>query len=136
MEVRLLKKSVIKTEEFYNDFLEGSIELKDEYFDGNESVYIDEAPNFPIYIAIKNVEERNKLFREAFDIISKYYNILDNTKQIAQKRANYKNYEEDLKKIDDFVFSFEIQKISYNDIKNSNLPINIISTIFLFIEEG
>ena len=73
MEVRLLKKSVIKTEEFYNDFLEGSIELKDEYFDGNESVYIDEAPNFPIYIAIKNVEERNKLFREAFDIISKYY---------------------------------------------------------------
>ena len=71
-----------------------------------------------------------------YSIISKYYNILDNTKQIAQKRANYKNYEEDLKKIDDFVFSFEIQKISYNDIKNSNLPINIIRTIFLFIEEG
>ena len=71
-----------------------------------------------------------------YNIISKYYNILDNTKQIVQKRANYKNYEENLKKIDDFVFSFEIQKISYNDIKNSNLPINIISTIFLFIEEG
>ena len=44
--------------------------------------------------------------------------------------------EESLKKIDDFVFSFEIQKISYDDIKNSNLPINIIRTIFLFIEEG
>ena len=71
-----------------------------------------------------------------YNIISKYYNILDNTKQITQRRANYKNYEEDLKKIDDFVFSFEIQKISYDDIKNSNLPINIIRTIFLFIEEG
>lgn len=73
MEVRLLKKSVIKTEEFYNDFLEGNIELKDEYFDGDKVVYIDEAPDFPIYMAIKDVEERNKLFKEAFDIISKYY---------------------------------------------------------------
>ena len=62
MEVRLLKKSVIRTEEFYKDFLEG-----------NKVVYIDEAPDFPIYMAIKNEEEKNKLFKEAFDIISKYY---------------------------------------------------------------
>ena len=73
MEVRLLKKSVIRTEEFYKDFLEGNIELKDEYFDGDKVVYIDEAPDFPIYMAIKNEEEKNKLFKEAFDIISKYY---------------------------------------------------------------
>ena len=35
MEVRLLKKSVIKTEEFYKDFLDDQIKLKDEYFETN-----------------------------------------------------------------------------------------------------
>ncbi len=73
MEVRLLKKSVIRTEEFYTDFLDGNIELKDEYFDGDKVIYIDEAPDFPIYIAIKDVEERDKIYKEAFRTISKYY---------------------------------------------------------------
>lgn len=72
MEVRLLKKSVIKSEEFYKDFLEDQIKLKDEYFTGN-SVLIDNAPDFPIYIAKGSEEEKRKLFVEAFETISKYY---------------------------------------------------------------
>ncbi len=72
MEVRLLKKSVIKSEEFYKDFLEDQIKLKDEYFEP-KSVFIDNAPDFPIYIAKGSEEEKRKLFVEAFETISKYY---------------------------------------------------------------
>lgn len=72
MEVRLLKKSVIKTEEFYKDFLDDQIKLKDEYFE-TKSVFIDNAPDFPIYIAKDSEEYKRKLFHEAFDTISKYY---------------------------------------------------------------
>ena len=72
MEVRLLKKNVIKTEEFYKDFLDDQIKLKDEYFTGN-SVFIDNAPDFPIYIAKGSEKDKRKLFHEAFDTISKYY---------------------------------------------------------------
>ena len=72
MEVRLLKKSVIKTEEFYKDFLDDQIKIKDEYFEA-KSVFIENAPDFPIYIAKGNEEDKRKLFLEAFDTISKYY---------------------------------------------------------------
>lgn len=72
MEVRLLKKNIIKSEEFYKDFLDDQIKNKDEYFTG-KSIFIDNAPDFPIYMAKGSEEEKGKLFNEAFDTISKYY---------------------------------------------------------------
>ena len=41
--------------------------------DRAKSVFIENAPDFPIYIAKGNEEDKRKLFLEAFDTISKYY---------------------------------------------------------------
>ncbi|AWC31743.1 hypothetical protein ACRS6Y_05205 [Bacillus cytotoxicus] len=72
MEIKLLKKGYKNNEQFYKDFLDDQIKYKDEYFLG-DSVYIDEAPDFPIYLAQRSVAERKKLFLEAFDVLSRSY---------------------------------------------------------------
>lgn len=72
MEIRLLKKGYMNNEQFYKDFLDNQIMNKTEYF-SEESVYIDEAPDFPIYLNIKDEKRRNKLFYEAFEVISRSY---------------------------------------------------------------
>ena len=72
MEIRLLKKGYINNEQFYKDFLDNQIINKEEYFSG-DSVYIDEAPDFPIYLSVRDEEKRNKLFYEAFEVISRSY---------------------------------------------------------------
>jgi hypothetical protein len=72
MEVRLLKKGYKNNEQFYKDFLEDQIKNKEEYF-SDDVVYLDDAPNFPIYIAQRDEAERNKLFLEAFEVMSESY---------------------------------------------------------------
>jgi hypothetical protein len=72
MEVRLLKKGYKNDEQFYQDFLNDQIKNKDEYF-SDEIVYINEAPDFPIYMAQRNEVERNELFLQAFDVLSQSY---------------------------------------------------------------
>jgi hypothetical protein len=72
VEIRLLKKGYKNNEQFYKDFLEDQLKNKDEYFSG-DVVYINEAPEFPIYIATGNEIERKQLFLQAFEVISKYY---------------------------------------------------------------
>jgi hypothetical protein len=72
MEIRLLKKGYKNDEQFYKDFLEGGIKIKDEYFSG-ESIYIDEAPDFPIYMGVGYEKKRNELFLQAFEVIAKSY---------------------------------------------------------------
>ncbi|MDY5211668.1 hypothetical protein [Intestinibacter sp.] len=72
MEIRILNEKVIKTEAFYNDFLEGNINLKDEYFSDNV-INIEDAPYFPIYIAKGSEEEKKELFSKAINTISEYY---------------------------------------------------------------
>ncbi|EQK46737.1 hypothetical protein C671_1415 [[Clostridium] bifermentans ATCC 19299] len=52
MEIRLLKKGYINSEEFYKDFLEDQLSVKEEYFSG-DVVHIEEAPDFPIYICFR-----------------------------------------------------------------------------------
>lgn len=72
MEIRLLKKGYIGDEQFYKDFLDNQLISKEEYF-SEEVVYIDEAPDFPIYLNIKNDEQRKKLFCEAFEVLAHSY---------------------------------------------------------------
>lgn len=48
VEIKLLNKSYKKNDHFYNDFLNDTIESKDDYFT-DEAVYKKEAPDFPIY---------------------------------------------------------------------------------------
>ena len=72
MEIRLLKSGYKKSEQFYKDFLDDNIKNNDDYFSG-EVVYIDEAPDFPIYMGVGYDKCRDKMFKEAFEIMSKYY---------------------------------------------------------------
>ena len=72
MEIRLLKNGYKKSEQFYNDFLEDQIRNNDDYFSG-DVVYIDEAPDFPIYMGRGSESEKKELFIEAVNVISKYY---------------------------------------------------------------
>lgn len=72
MEIKLLARGYKNNEQFYKDFLEDQIENNNEYFSG-EVVYIEEAPNFPIYIANRSDSDRKELFLEAFEVLSQAY---------------------------------------------------------------
>ncbi|WP_286131771.1 hypothetical protein [Bacillus sp. FJAT-25509] len=72
MEIRLLKKGYKNNEQFYMDFLDDKIKYKDEYF-SEDVVIIDEAPDFPIYLAQRSELERKELFLEAFKVLSNSY---------------------------------------------------------------
>lgn len=72
MEIKLLKLGYKDNEKFYEDFLEDNIKNNDEYFSG-EVVNVDEAPNFPIYIAKGSESEKKLLFRQTFNVINEYY---------------------------------------------------------------
>ncbi|MEH7086415.1 hypothetical protein V7139_27335 [Neobacillus drentensis] len=72
MEVRLLKKGYKNNEQFYKDFLDDQIHIKEDYF-SDEVVFIDQAPNFPVYLAHRDEEVRKELFLEAFNVLSSSY---------------------------------------------------------------
>ncbi len=72
LEVKLLKKDVLKTEQFYKDFLEETLLEKEDYFTG-ERVYIKEAPDFPIYLNTTSEVNKKELFYDAFYTLSNYY---------------------------------------------------------------
>ncbi len=72
MEVKLLAKGYKTYDTLYQDFLEGKIKEKEEYF-SNEKVYIREAPDFPIYMGKGSEEEKKKDFLQAFYVISQSY---------------------------------------------------------------
>lgn len=74
IEVRFLEKGYKNNPDFYNDFLEGRIKDKEEYF-SEKTITLNEMPNFPIYIVDKSTREEE--FLKAFDIISKSYINLD-----------------------------------------------------------
>ncbi|RLQ93616.1 hypothetical protein [Falsibacillus albus] len=72
MEIRLLEKGYKNNEQFYKDFLEDQLQVKEEYF-SNEVVHLDKTPDFPIYIAQGSETERKELFLEAIRILTDYY---------------------------------------------------------------
>ncbi|WP_042355653.1 hypothetical protein [Bacillus rubiinfantis] len=72
MEIRLLKKGYKQNELFFKDFLDDKIKANDEYF-SEETVFLKEAPDFPIYMGKGSEEEKKKLFLQAFQVISESY---------------------------------------------------------------
>lgn len=72
MEIKLLEKGYKNNEQFYKDFIEDQINLKDEYFSG-EIIHLESAPDFPIYIAQGSEEERKRLFFQAFEVMTNSY---------------------------------------------------------------
>jgi len=71
-EIKLLKRGYKNNEQFYKDFIDDQLKNNEEYF-SDKVVYINEAPDFPIYLNVTDDEIRNKLYHEAFEIISTYY---------------------------------------------------------------
>lgn len=72
MEVRLLETGYKNNENLYRDFIEGNLEDKKEYF-SDETFYINDAPNFPIYMGRGSEEKKKNDFLEAFRIVSTSY---------------------------------------------------------------
>lgn len=72
MEIRLLDNGYKNNESFYKDFLAGKLEEKEEYF-SDETIYIANAPDFPIYMAKGSEEEKRQDFLAAFQIITQSY---------------------------------------------------------------
>lgn len=72
MEIRLLKKGYKGNDDFYNDFIEGKLLDKEEYFT-EDVVTITNPKSFPIYMGKANEEEKAALFMEAFEVITECY---------------------------------------------------------------
>ncbi|MDO5292896.1 MAG: DUF6339 family protein [bacterium] len=83
MEIRLLKPGYKNNEQFYLDFLDGTLNDKEEYF-SEERVYIEEAPNFPIYMGRGSEEEKRAQFEEAFQVIEKSYIHIDREQMMEE----------------------------------------------------
>lgn len=76
MRIRLLESGYKNDELFYKEFLNGKL-LKSKFV-SDEYVSIDEElPDFPIYFAIKDSEERNKQFINTIKIISEHVICMD-----------------------------------------------------------
>lgn len=71
MEIKLLNEEYLKSSEIYEDFIKDQIQKNENAF-SSRSVYMEEAPFFPIYLRVNN-ELREDLYLEAFRAISKYY---------------------------------------------------------------
>lgn len=72
MEIRLLNEGYGKDDLLYDDFINNNISTSASYF-SDKSVYIKEAPDFPIYIGKGTNSEKREHFREAISILTKYY---------------------------------------------------------------
>lgn len=75
MEIRLLKEDYIRSKKIYRDFLENNIEMNEDNF-SDDIVIIDDIPDFPIYMNVKE-EERLDLFMKAFKTLADSYLKLD-----------------------------------------------------------
>ncbi|WP_270181121.1 DUF6339 family protein [Alkalihalobacillus sp. CinArs1] len=76
MEVRLLANGYKNSETLYQDFLDGKLIEKDEYF-SNDFVFVKEAPDFPFYMGKGSEEEKKQGFLKAFKVISQSYLDMD-----------------------------------------------------------
>lgn len=76
-EVKLLANGNQHVEQIYKDFLNDKVEIENDYFT-SESVYLDETPDFPIYMGDGSEEEKVADFMQAFKIVSESYLGIDN----------------------------------------------------------
>lgn len=79
MEIKLLAKGYKENEQLYLDFLNDDVNHNNDYF-SNETVYISEAPDFPIYMGKGSKDDNKKAFLTAFQVLSESY--LNNERDI------------------------------------------------------
>lgn len=71
MEIRILDPNYLKSEAVFEDFKNGNIGVDESHFT-NETVYIEQAPDFPVYLR-GNQEERYDYYAEAFKVMMDVY---------------------------------------------------------------
>lgn len=76
MKIKLLKEGYKKDEQLFQAFVDGRI-LTDETFFSDETIEIQEAPDFPIYMGKGSEAEKKADFLRAFDVIGASYLQLD-----------------------------------------------------------
>lgn len=72
MEIKLLADGYLKDEQLFKDFINGSIDYDGDYY-SSESIHIDRAPNFPIYMGRGSEAEKATGFTEAIRTIMDSY---------------------------------------------------------------
>lgn len=72
MEVRLLAGGYQKNEQIFEDFINDTINLNAEYY-SKETVHLEDAPDFPIYMGKGSEKEKTAGFTEAIKTIMKSY---------------------------------------------------------------
>ena len=70
--LKLLKKEKLKTEEFYNSFIAGTIQDNPEFF-SDKTIVINDVPEFPIYMGNRFDPNRDEDFSEAILTLYSYY---------------------------------------------------------------
>lgn len=82
-EIRLLKEGYKNNDQIYTDFLNDNIDLSADYF-SEKSIYINEAPDFPFYIAQGSEEEKAIAFFEAILTLKESYIQTDRSIHLSQ----------------------------------------------------
>jgi hypothetical protein len=72
MEIKLLKSTYKKDEEFYRQFLSNKLDENSQYV-SSKVIKIESIPSFPFYFGTKDDKKREESLMEAVQIIDKYY---------------------------------------------------------------
>ncbi|GAB2490185.1 hypothetical protein GCM10008929_13110 [Alkalibacterium psychrotolerans] len=72
MEFRLLEENYSSSEQLFKDFINDAIDRDKEYF-SNETVFLKNAPDFPVYMGRGSEKEKNEAFHEAILTIMASY---------------------------------------------------------------
>lgn len=72
MQIRLLTNGYKNNEQFYRDFIDGTLEEKEEYFT-DKIIELEHAGDFPIYMGSGTNEFRREQFMKAFEVIARDY---------------------------------------------------------------
>src|SRR5699024_8800826 len=70
--LKLLKKEKLRTEEFYNSFIAGTIQDNPEFF-SDKTIIINDVPDFPIYMGNRFDPNIDEDFSEAILTLYSYY---------------------------------------------------------------
>ncbi len=68
MKINMLKEGYKKNKEFYQDFLNGTL---DNYIDEDKEIFLENTiPDFPVYLGGKDVEQKKNQFLELINVIN------------------------------------------------------------------
>jgi len=71
MEIKLLSVEYINSTGIFQDFINNCVGTSEEHYSG-ESIWIDQAPDFPIYMNV-NINDRLEQYLNAFNAMSDFY---------------------------------------------------------------